>query len=165
KPPTKAALAKLEKAALAQAKKKQKRVKKPYDPLKPKRITGLSKPLKVSPQLSEFFNRTYMARTEVVKHIWKYIKLHNLQDPIDKRYILSDDKIKGLFGIDRLYMYAMNKELNNHFIKLNPEELEAAQAEVDKHLAIANAENIANHASADSIPDIDLPETSPTMSP
>ncbi|OLY79424.1 Upstream activation factor subunit spp27 [Smittium mucronatum] len=130
KPPTKAALAKLEKAALAASKKKKKRAKLPQDPSKPKRVTGLSRPMRLSPELSAFFDRKYMSRTGVVKNIWKYIKLHELQDPIDRRYIMCDEKMRKLFDYERLYMYTMNKELNKHFTSLTPDEIDAAKAEV-----------------------------------
>ncbi|KAJ2404975.1 hypothetical protein GGI10_005444, partial [Coemansia sp. RSA 2530] len=46
----------------------------------------------------------------------------DLQDPVDKRYILCDDKLLVLFHESRLYMYTMNKLLNEHFIKPTPEE-------------------------------------------
>ncbi|PVZ97220.1 hypothetical protein BB558_006820 [Smittium angustum] len=113
--------------------KKKKKVKKPVDPNKPKRQTGLNKPLKLSPDLAAFFSRTYMPRTEVVKGLWRHIKSSNLQDPVDKRYILTDDKLKTLFGTDRLYMYTMNKQLNDHLIKLEPEEVADAEAEIALH--------------------------------
>jgi upstream activation factor subunit UAF30 len=44
-----------------------------------------------------------MARPEVVKRIWAYVKLHGLQDPQDRRYILCDDNMKPVFG-DKVHM-------------------------------------------------------------
>ncbi|PVU89064.1 hypothetical protein BB561_005570 [Smittium simulii] len=114
-------------------KRRQKRAKRVVDPTKPKRQTGLNKPLRLSPDLGAFFERTFMPRTDVVKGLWVYIKKHEMQDPADKRYIICDDKFKNLFATDRLYMYTMNKQLNDHLIKLEPEELEPAQAEVTLH--------------------------------
>ncbi|KAJ2840759.1 hypothetical protein FBU31_000154 [Coemansia sp. 'formosensis'] len=102
--------------------KKQQRKKRVVDPNKPKRSTGLSKPMKLSQDLNSFLGQKYAARTEVVKSLWKYIKERELQDPIDKRYILCDDKLQVLFHESRLYMYTMNKLLNDHFIKPTPEE-------------------------------------------
>ncbi|KAI8324498.1 SWIB/MDM2 domain-containing protein, partial [Martensiomyces pterosporus] len=97
--------------------KKQHRKKREVDPNKPKRQTGLSKPMKLSADLSAFLGQKYCARTDVVKNLWKYIKENNMQDPSDKRYILCDDKLKKLFDTDRLYMYTMNKLLNQHLVK------------------------------------------------
>ncbi|KAJ1952936.1 hypothetical protein EC988_003283, partial [Linderina pennispora] len=102
--------------------KKQHRKKREVDPNKPKRQTGLSKPMKLSEDLGEFLKQKYCARTDVVKNLWKYIKEHDLQDSSDKRYILCDDKLKKLFDTDRLYMYTMNKLLNQHLVKPTPEE-------------------------------------------
>ncbi|KAJ2889870.1 hypothetical protein GGI21_006395 [Coemansia aciculifera] len=102
--------------------KKQQRKKRVVDPNKPKRSTGLSKPMKLSEDLASFLGQKYAARTEVVKSLWKYIKSHGLQDTADKRYILCDEKLLVLFHESRLYMYTMNKLLNNHFIKPTPEE-------------------------------------------
>jgi hypothetical protein len=42
-----------------------------------------------------------VARTEVVKKLWDYIKAHNLQDPKDKRAIVADAKLLPVFGKDR----------------------------------------------------------------
>ncbi|KAJ2552021.1 hypothetical protein GGH95_005835 [Coemansia sp. RSA 1836] len=102
--------------------KKQQRKKRVVDPNKPKRSTGLSKPMKLSADLASFLGQKYAARTEVVKSLWKYIKEHDLQDSADKRYILCDEKLLVLFHESRLYMYTMNKLLNEHFIKPTPEE-------------------------------------------
>ena len=39
-----------------------------------------------------------VARTEVMKKLWDYIKANNLQDPKDKRTIQCDEKLKTVFG-------------------------------------------------------------------
>ncbi|KAJ1720469.1 hypothetical protein LPJ53_004906 [Coemansia erecta] len=103
-------------------KKQQRRKQRVVDPNKPKRQTGLSKPMKLSPDLRAFLDQKYCARTDVVKKLWAYIKQHDLQDPADKRYILCDDQLNTLFHTDRLYMYTMNKLLNEHLVKPTPEE-------------------------------------------
>ncbi|KAJ2723245.1 hypothetical protein GGI07_002747 [Coemansia sp. Benny D115] len=101
---------------------KQQRKKRVADPDKPRRQTGLSKPMKLSDDLREFLGQKYCARTDVVKNLWKYIKENNLQDPADKRYILCDAQLQKLFECERLYMYTMNKLLNKHLVKPTPEE-------------------------------------------
>ncbi|MDT8990159.1 DNA topoisomerase III [Curvibacter sp. APW13] len=45
-----------------------------------------------------------VARTEVMKKLWDYIKTHNLQDPKDKRVIRADDKLRAVFGADSVGM-------------------------------------------------------------
>ena len=39
-----------------------------------------------------------MPRSEVVKHLWVYIKKHDLQDSKNKRNIVADEKLKEVFG-------------------------------------------------------------------
>ncbi|CAK7341707.1 unnamed protein product [Dovyalis caffra] len=70
----------------------------------PKAPTGILKPKPVSPVLSEFLGGVHEAsRTDAVKKIWSHIKLHNLQNPTNKREIFCDAKLKTLFdGKDKL---------------------------------------------------------------
>jgi upstream activation factor subunit UAF30 len=50
----------------------------------------------------------------MTKEIWAYIKENNLQDPADKRYIICDEKMKGLMQQDRIQMFKMTKALSAH---------------------------------------------------
>ncbi|KAJ2845898.1 hypothetical protein IWW36_004598 [Coemansia brasiliensis] len=118
--------------------------KRALDPNRPKRQTGLSKPMKLSDELRSFLGQKYFPRTEVVKSLWKYIKSNDLQDPADKRYILCDSKLKELFHTDRLYMYTMNKLLNEHLIKPTPEET----AEANELLGLSPTNPAAGAAAA-----------------
>ena len=54
------------------------------------------------------------ARGEVVSKVWDYIKSHNLQNPENRREILADDKLKSVFGKDKVTMFEMNKHLARH---------------------------------------------------
>lgn len=72
----------------------------------------------MSPQLQEFLGEEQMPRTQVVKAVWDYIKLHNLQNPDDRREIICDDAMKPIFG-DKMTMFSMNKILSNHLFSLN----------------------------------------------
>ena len=63
----------------------------------------------LSDPLADIIGPEQSSRPQVVKRLWDYIKLHNLQDPSDKRYILCDSKLKILFGVDRVSMFSMNK--------------------------------------------------------
>ncbi|KAJ0726846.1 putative transcription regulator SWI/SNF-BAF60b family [Helianthus annuus] len=58
-----------------------------------------------------------LARSDVVKRIWDYIKQNNLQDPADKRQIICDDKLKELFDVDTFNGFTVSKLLSTHFIK------------------------------------------------
>ena len=81
----------------------------------PKKPNGLQKVLQPSAELSAVVGATPLSRGDVVSKMWAYIKKHNLQDPANKRDILSDDKLKPIFGgKDRVNMFEMNKHLANH---------------------------------------------------
>ncbi|KAI8886096.1 SWIB-domain-containing protein [Backusella circina FSU 941] len=104
-------------------KKKQKSKKKklpvdPNAPPKPKRATGLDKPLILSSPLSAIMDgNTELSRPEIVKRLWIYIKTNKLQDPADRRYILCDEKLKSIFHQDRVNSFGMNKDLTAHLTK------------------------------------------------
>nr|WP_269430308.1 SWIB/MDM2 domain-containing protein [Sphingomonas sp. Ant H11] len=46
--------------------------------------------------------------------MWAYIKAHNLQNPENKREIVADEKLKKVFGKDKVTMFEMNKHLAGH---------------------------------------------------
>jgi len=39
--------------------------------------------------------------------VWEYIKAHHLQNPDDGREIIADDKLRRVFGKDRVTMFEM----------------------------------------------------------
>eukprot|EP00850_Spirogloea_muscicola_P001545 SM000005S17342 [mRNA] locus=s5:1489082:1490959:- [translate_table: standard] len=109
---------------------------KPKKPLNPGagRGSAFSAPLQLSEPLVEFIGtgETHLSRSEIVKRLWAHIKENNLQDPSDKRKILSDEKLKKLFGVDEFVGFSMTKLLVPHFIKAEPtEEEEVAIAPLD----------------------------------
>eukprot|EP00879_Flechtneria_rotunda_P005520 GHRR01005813.1.p1 GENE.GHRR01005813.1~~GHRR01005813.1.p1 ORF type:complete len:258 (+),score=95.00 GHRR01005813.1:168-941(+) len=67
----------------------------------------------LSPAMQQFLGVETMARTQVVKSIWDYIKQNNLQNPKDKRKIILDEKLATLFTTP-LTMFSMNKQLSKH---------------------------------------------------
>ncbi|KAH8553168.1 SWIB/MDM2 domain-containing protein, partial [Umbelopsis sp. PMI_123] len=89
----------------------------PNAPPKPKRNTGLNKPLVLSSTLAAFTGVSELSRPEVVKKLWKYIKEKDLQDPTDRRYILCDMELKKIFTQDRVNSFAMNRDLSAHLSK------------------------------------------------
>ncbi|SCU97801.1 LADA_0H08372g1_1 [Lachancea dasiensis] len=83
----------------------------------------------LSPELQELVKEPEMARTQVVKKIWEYIKEHNLQNPADRREILCDEKLKPVFG-DKTTMFALNKSLSRHiFNSQNKDQQSLSSAE------------------------------------
>jgi len=77
--------------------------------------SGLTKPMKLSPQLQDIIGPGPMSRGEVTKALWVYIKENNLQDENDKRTIVADEKLKKIFdGEEKLNMFEMMKFVSKH---------------------------------------------------
>ncbi|KAK4743945.1 hypothetical protein SAY87_010257 [Trapa incisa] len=84
----------------------------------PERPSGILKVTAVSPALAKFLNSPEASRTEAVKKIWSYIKLHDLQNPTNKREIFCDEKLKSIFdGKDKVGFLEIGKLLSPHFAK------------------------------------------------
>ncbi len=76
---------------------------------------ALTKPMQLSEDLEAVVGKGPMARSEVVKQIWVYIKKHDLQNPKNKRNILADDKLKKVFGgKGEVSMFEMTKLVSGH---------------------------------------------------
>ena len=75
---------------------------------------GLQQPLKPSDELSAVVGAGPLPRGEVVGKVWEYIKANNLQNPENRREILADDKLRKVFGKDKVTMFEMNKHLAQH---------------------------------------------------
>ncbi|KAL2460215.1 SWIB complex BAF60b domain-containing protein [Abeliophyllum distichum] len=83
---------------------------------------GFTKPCALSPQLQEFLGVPELARTGVVKRLWAYIREKNLQNPKNKRKILCDEALHGIFRVRSIDMFQMNKALSKHIWPLNEAE-------------------------------------------
>ncbi|KAJ4758715.1 SWIB/MDM2 domain containing protein [Rhynchospora pubera] len=79
---------------------------------------GLNKVCGVSPELQAIVGQPTMARTEIVKQLWAYIRKNNLQDPNNKRKIICNDELRVVFETDCTDMFKMNKLLAKHIIPL-----------------------------------------------
>jgi upstream activation factor subunit UAF30 len=75
---------------------------------------AFQKPLQLSPELAAVVGAGPLSRSEVVSKVWDYIKSHNLQNPENRREILADDKLRKVFGKDKVTMFEMNKHLARH---------------------------------------------------
>ncbi|KFK44945.1 hypothetical protein AALP_AA1G323100 [Arabis alpina] len=79
---------------------------------------GILKLVRVSPPLASFSGETELSRATAVKKVWEYVKLHNLQNPLNKREIQCDDKLKAIFaGKDTVGITEVMKLLSPHFPK------------------------------------------------
>ncbi|KAE8735867.1 serine/threonine-protein kinase SRK2I-like isoform 1 [Hibiscus syriacus] len=94
-----------------------------------KREGGFNKASRLSPQLQELLGVPELARTEVVKQIWVYIREKNLQDPINKKNIICDEPLHAIFGVDSIDMFQMNKALSKHILPLDPDDVKSLEKE------------------------------------
>jgi len=77
--------------------------------------TGFNKPMNLSAELSAVVGKGPIARGEVVKKLWEYIKKNGLQDQKNKRNINADDKLKAVFGgKTQVNMFEMTKLVSKH---------------------------------------------------
>jgi DNA topoisomerase-3 len=78
---------------------------------KPRKVsTGLTP----SAELAAVIGSEAVARTEVVKKLWDYIKAQGLQDPKDKRSINADAKLKPVFGKAKVTMFEIAGLIGKH---------------------------------------------------
>ena len=72
------------------------------------------KALTPSAALAAVVGAAPLARTEVVKQLWVYIKAHKLQDEANKRMINADAKLKLVFGKPQVSMFEMAGLIGQH---------------------------------------------------
>ena len=92
--------AKTTKAAKATKAKAEKATK----PKVPRKVTAGYLP---SADLANVIGADAVARTEVIKKLWDYIKANGLQDATNKRAINADAKLKPVFGKDQVTMFEL----------------------------------------------------------
>ena len=78
------------------------------------RQSGLQRPVRPSNELAAITGADPLPRSQVVSKIWDHIRKNNLQNPENKREIVADDKLRKVFGKDRVSMFEMNKHLSRH---------------------------------------------------
>ena len=77
--------------------------------------TALTQKLKPSQQLADIVGSSQpLSRAEAVKRLWDYFKKHKLQNPKNKREIIADDKLRPLFGKDKITMFEVGKIVNGN---------------------------------------------------
>ena len=76
--------------------------------------SALQKPLRPSAELAAVVGSEPLPRGQAVSRVWGYIKEHGLQNPANRREILADDKLRPVFGKDKVTMFEMNKYLAQH---------------------------------------------------
>jgi chromatin remodeling complex protein RSC6 len=76
--------------------------------------SGLQRPVTPSKDLAAITGPDPLPRSQMVKKVWDHIKANNLQNPQNKREIMADDKLRKIFGTDKVSMFEMNKHLSKH---------------------------------------------------
>jgi upstream activation factor subunit UAF30 len=81
--------------------------------VKPK--SKFMQPMKLTKELEAVVGTGPMARTEVTKKLWAYIKKNSLQDAKVRRNINPDEKLQKIFGGKKaVNMFEMTKLVNKH---------------------------------------------------
>jgi DNA topoisomerase-3 len=113
--PAKSALAKGAPAAKKAAAKKVAAKKAPAaaKPKAPRKTTAASG-LKPSDALAAVIGAEPVARTEVIKKLWDYIKAQGLQDAANKRAINADAKLLPVFGKPQVTMFELAGIVGKH---------------------------------------------------
>lgn len=76
-------------------------------------------PCKLSKELCDLVETDEIPRTEVVKKVWEYIKAKGLQDPLNKKTIIPDEKLGKVLGSqDPINMFKMTSALSSHIQKI-----------------------------------------------
>lgn len=76
---------------------------------------ALMKPLTITAELEAVVGKGPMARGQVVKKLWEYIKKNDLQDAKNRRNINADAKLKPIFGGKAtVNMFEMTKLVSKH---------------------------------------------------
>lgn len=85
---------------------------------------GLSQRKEISNKLAEFLGKGQtMARTDIVKELWNYIRDNNLQNPDNKREIILDAAMRKVFDCNTFTMFTMNKYIGAHIHPFKPVDL------------------------------------------
>ena len=101
---------------------------------KNKPLTGFSKPMNLSLELTQFLGikpDELMARTNVTKAINSYVKEHSLQNPENKRELILDDKLRTIITPkdgETVTFFNLQRYMSPHYKKV--EEVAAKVEEV-----------------------------------
>ncbi|KAK3642270.1 hypothetical protein LTR56_010847 [Elasticomyces elasticus] len=84
---------------------------------------GFHKLMNLSEPLQALLGVSQLSRPQTVKQIWVYVKERDLQDPKDRRQIRCDDRMRAVFGKDKVSMFTMNKILSPQLYPVEEEEV------------------------------------------
>jgi len=82
-----------------------------------KKASGLTKPMNLSAELAAIVGAKpdeKLARSEIIKRLWAYLKEKKLQDPENKQYFTPDKIMEPVFGNEKIRAFSMSKYLKDH---------------------------------------------------
>jgi len=88
--------------------------KAPAKPRAARKTTVASGGARPSEALAAVIGSAPLARGEVIKKLWDYIRAHQLQDPKDKRNILADATLLPVFGKAQINMFELAGIVSQH---------------------------------------------------
>lgn len=73
----------------------------------------------LSEPLAKFFGtgETEMTEEEIIRRVWEYIKLNNLEDQTNPMAIQCDEKLRDLIGCESISAVGINEMLRRHMYK------------------------------------------------
>lgn len=81
--------------------------------------SAIMKPMQLSEELAAVCGEPQLARTEVVKKIWVYIRENQLKDPSNGNRVICDAKLQAVFdGNSSVTNMGINKFLSAHLTKI-----------------------------------------------
>ncbi|KAH7906936.1 BAR-domain-containing protein [Hygrophoropsis aurantiaca] len=75
---------------------------------------------KVSPDLGNILGIKEDSRIGVIHTLWNYIKIHGLQDKVDRRRIRADDSLRPIFGGDGIAFQQLPELVNRYLMPPDP---------------------------------------------
>ena len=87
------------------------------DAPKVKKVNGLTKPMTLSTELAAIVGAKKdekLARSEIIKRLWAYLKSKDLQDPANKQWFTPDKLMQPVFGGEKIKAFGMAKYLKEH---------------------------------------------------
>ena len=82
----------------------------------------MSEPRPISQELGSLLKFRFnvpCSRFEIIRRLFRYIKYHELEDPLNKRTILPNAALRGVLNLDEieelLTYFNINKALRHHF--------------------------------------------------
>jgi len=92
---------------------------------------------KLSTKLSAALNVVAETRSKIITLLWQYIRHNKLQDPDDRKTIISNTILREIFGLDKMTFNQIPQLINEHLNDPDP-------IEIDFMIRVSDTEEIKN---------------------